>query len=343
MLTKNDMDHLQFIYDRLRDIHGETPRVDYMMRLGQIIDGAALQTPPREIPAYQPPPDPMIANRRYDNMKIKLECRPIEVKERKLKLDEDGFMRIMWGGQVVKVKPEDFFRNDQDIEVAHGEDVEDMLKKALESEVEKELTAEDAKVKAILIPKLTDEELLNELSRRNLDCAVTGQLLRRTMTVWELMVELCSRVVDGGDGDFRDKWTRELCEALDKNGLYVKSPTKKEFILLSTHAEARVGVAKSVIRTIYEKCKDYQKQGIRDFGVDVMLKEIRYRLDGDSDWRRSWVDNIACLLMDNSLWKVVVPKQGRVDPIVLAHDKRTRDEIAEKIVNLVFGQKGDVK
>lgn len=33
-----DKEHLQWIYDRLEHVHGENPKVDYMLRLKMIID-----------------------------------------------------------------------------------------------------------------------------------------------------------------------------------------------------------------------------------------------------------------------------------------------------------------
>jgi hypothetical protein len=48
MTTTDDRDFLIWLYDRLENIHGENPTVDYMMKLRSIID----RTPPEGVYRY---------------------------------------------------------------------------------------------------------------------------------------------------------------------------------------------------------------------------------------------------------------------------------------------------
>ena len=56
--------------------------------------------------------------------------------------------------------------------------------------------------------------------------------------------------------------------------------------------------------------------------ISQALDTIRKAFTEDPDYRRSWVDNIACCIMDTSA--------------VFKSDKPGRDALAERIVNLMF-------
>ena len=44
-LTQEDLLHLKFIYERLRNVHNESPNVDYMVRFRTIIAQSQLHLP----------------------------------------------------------------------------------------------------------------------------------------------------------------------------------------------------------------------------------------------------------------------------------------------------------